>query len=55
MRNFGFEAYDYDPATRELTRTGEPDRHNTLFLKDVKFIAARLKEARPIEVAGRSF
>ena len=55
MRQFGFEAYDYDPASRELTKTGLPDRHNTLFIKDVKFVAKRLKEGPKIEIAGRKF
>jgi FkbM family methyltransferase len=55
MREFGFEAYDYDPVTRELTKTGRPDRHNTLFIKDPKFVARRLKEAPKIEIAGRTF
>ena len=55
MREFGFDAYDYDPATRELTKTGLPDRHNTLFIKDVDFVAKRLKEGPVFEVAGRKF
>jgi FkbM family methyltransferase len=55
MRNFGFDAYDYDPSSRELTRTGVADRHNTLFVKDVEFVADRLRSAAAVQIAGKSF
>ena len=52
MRAFGFDAFDYDPKKRELTRTGKPDLHNTLFLRDVEFVQERLRAAKPLLVAG---
>jgi FkbM family methyltransferase len=55
MRGFGFDAYDYAPSSRKLTKTGLPDRHNTLFIKDVEFVEARLRDAPPVQIAGKTF
>jgi len=52
MADAGFEAFEYEPFTRTLTPLGDRGKTsgNTLFLRDITFVRARLAEADAIEL-----
>jgi FkbM family methyltransferase len=57
MLDLGFRTYAYDPTSRELTdcQGRRNTEGNTLFVRDLAFIQARLRDAPPFEVLGRRF
>jgi hypothetical protein len=50
----GFDEFHYEPFSRPLV-SGPPaiQGANAVFALDLEFIAARLREAKPISVLGR--
>ncbi len=50
----GLHPHSYDPLNRKLTRTEELGYHNTLFVKDAAFVAARLREAPLVKAGART-
>ena len=51
----GFAPYAYEPFARRLTPLERPGPHNTLYLRDLPFIEARLRSAEPVRLLGRAF
>ena len=53
----GFAPYRYEPFVRSLERLDGPNRSggNTLFLRDVSFLAQRVRDARAVDVRGVAF
>jgi FkbM family methyltransferase len=51
----GFAPYAYAPFARRLTPLDRPGPHNTLYLRDLPFIEARLRAAAPVRLLGRTF
>jgi FkbM family methyltransferase len=55
LDRFGFELAYYDPFTRSLSDAPNgPPSSNSLFVRDWKFVAARLATAPFVDVLGRS-
>jgi FkbM family methyltransferase len=51
----GFNSFRYDPMCRKLTRVEGMQDSNTLYIRDLPFVEARVKSARSFEILGRSF
>jgi hypothetical protein len=50
----GFAHYEYDPFRRMLSLPSVGSANNALFLRDVAFVAARLKAAHTISLFGNA-
>src|SRR5579885_1844092 len=50
----GFDAHAYDPFTRTLTREGFTGQEDTIYVRDLRFVEQRVKEAPPFTVLGRA-
>ncbi len=48
----GFNAYDYDPFKRSLSRLNAPGNFNTIYCRDMDFINNRIKSAAGIKIMG---
>ena len=53
--NAGFQAYEYDPFARFLKEILKHGAFNTLYLRDIEFIKARISSADKIEIFSESF
>jgi len=51
----GFQPYAYDPFARRLSPLLAPGPHNTLYCRDLPFLASRLAAAPPVTVLGQTF
>lgn len=56
MLQLGFETCSYDPFSRKLTRTHGMANNsgNTLFVRNVSMVEARLQDAKPFSIFGRA-
>jgi hypothetical protein len=50
LKDFGFRAYNYNPFTRDLFEIDTAGKNDVIFLRDIKFIKARLKNAASFKV-----
>lgn len=48
----GFQPYTYNPSTRELTRINTVETNNTIYIRDIDFVANRIKEAPYINISN---
>ncbi|MDT8331618.1 FkbM family methyltransferase [Roseomonas gilardii] len=55
LRGQGFAPFDYDPRRRALTPRDAPGDPNTLYLRQVNMVAARLATAPAVPVLGERF
>ena len=55
LRAQGFAPFDYDPRRRALTLRDAPGDPNTLYLRQVNAVAARLATAPAITLLGERF
>ena len=53
--NAGFQAFEYDPFSRLLKEIAKHGAFNTLYLRDIEFIKARISSADKIEIFSESF
>jgi FkbM family methyltransferase len=53
LLGFGFNPFRYDPLTRGLEPVRTFGAHNTIYIRDLPFVAERLKSAPPFTVLGR--
>lgn len=51
----GFNAFEYDPFTKELKSIGAHGTFNTLYLRDIQFIKKRILKADKISLFSESF
>lgn len=49
----GFLPYDYNPFERRLTVLDNHGKHNTIYVRDIEFVQARITTARKINVHAR--
>lgn len=54
LLEYGFKPFRYSPFERRLTELASFGENNTLYLRDIDFVAVRLCEALPVRVLGRS-
>lgn len=52
LQSHGFAPISYDPATRKLAPGGERDE---MFVRDLDFVAERVRNAPPFELFGKSY
>lgn len=55
IRSYGFTPMSYEPRRRELTRLERHGTHNTIYVRDINAVAARLKAHPGIKVHGERF
>lgn len=53
LLGFGLGPFRYDPLTRKLDPVPTFGAHNTIYVRDLPFVAERLKSAPPFAVLGR--
>jgi FkbM family methyltransferase len=51
----GFQPYNYDPFTRQLTQLDTFGSNNTIYIRDLEFVKDRLKTAENVNVNGDEF
>lgn len=54
LLSHGFEPYQYDPFTRELNLMPSFGNYNTIYCRDITFIAGRLKTANSFKIMGEA-
>lgn len=55
LLGLNFELVTYDPFSRKITNQKSSDLDNKIYVKDLKFIEKRLKEARKINIHQEKF
>lgn len=50
LQSYGFQCYAYEPYERKLTPRDTYGRHNTIYLRDLDFVKARVQGARRISI-----
>lgn len=51
----GFVPHAYEPFARELKRLDDKGPHNTIYVRDIVFIQARIRNAAPVRIFGEAF
>lgn len=51
----GFKTYKYLPFERKIVESERSAEHNTLYIRDIAFVAQRLKEGKALNVKGVTF
>lgn len=53
LLKYGFKPFDYDPINRKLIELSTYGENNTLYLRDINFINARINNSRKILIGGK--
>jgi FkbM family methyltransferase len=55
LKGYGFNMYEYEPFSRTLLRITDFGNLNTIYIKDIDFVRARLKDADAINVFSEHY
>lgn len=51
----GFQPYEYNPLTRDCSLINNYGQHNTIYLRDIEYVNARLKMANKVSLFSETF